>query len=117
MTYLAVQLKDGEGWRYLPPSGHTVAWLAINAGSLDAGDFDVRETLRAGELAVFEESDQTIDLVARGDTSFVLGSAVKHPHELVMGYYSVHTSEAALAQGEAEIQRIGARLRREGRLR
>lgn len=117
MTYLAVQLKDGEGWRYLPPSGHTVTWLAVNAGSLDAGDFDVRETLRAGELAVFEESDQTIDLVARGDTSFVLGSAVKHPHELVMGYYSVHTSEAALAQGEAEIQRIGARLRREGRLR
>jgi hypothetical protein len=41
---------------------------------------------------------------------------VKHPHELVMGYYSVHTSEAALAQGEAEIRRIGARLRQEGRL-
>jgi hypothetical protein len=41
---------------------------------------------------------------------------VKHPHELVMGYYSVHTSEATLAQGEAEIRRIGATLREEGRL-
>ncbi|HZV64755.1 MAG TPA: pirin family protein, partial [Telluria sp.] len=57
-----------------------------------------------------------IDFVAHGDTEFVLGSAVKHPHELVMGYYSVHTSEAALAQGEAEIQRIGTRLRKEGQL-
>lgn len=54
--------------------------------------------------------------MARGDTAFVLGSAVKHPHELVMGHYSVHTSKAALAQGEAEIQRIGMRLRQEGRL-
>ncbi len=35
---------------------------------------------------------RVIDFVARGDTSFVLGSAAKHPHELVMGHYSVHTS-------------------------
>lgn len=111
MNYLAVQLKDGEHWRYVPPSGHTVAWLAISAGRLDADAL-----LHAGELVVFEDSSQAIDIVARGDTSFVLGSAVKHPHELVTGYYSVHTSQAALAQGEAEIRRIGARLKSEGRL-
>ena len=35
MNYLAVRLKDGERWRYAPPSGHTVAWLAVNAGQLD----------------------------------------------------------------------------------
>jgi redox-sensitive bicupin YhaK (pirin superfamily) len=116
MNYLAVQLKDGERWRYVPPSGHTVAWLAISAGGLDAGGFDIGDAVRVGELAVFEESEQAIDVVARGDTSFVLGSAVKHPHELVMGYYSVHTSKATLARGEAEIQRIGAQLRSEGRL-
>lgn len=117
MNYLAVQLKDGERWRYEPPQGHTVAWLAISAGSLVAGDFDSGAPLHTGELAVFDESGQAIDVVARGDTSFVLGSAVKHPHELVTGYYSVHTSKAALEQGEAEIKRIGARLRSEGRLR
>ena len=105
MNYLAVRLKDGERWRYAPPAGHTVAWVAVNAGRLDAG-----EPVATGELAVFEESGQAIDFVARGDTAFVLGSAVKHPHELVLGYYSVHTSKAALAQGEAEIQRIGATL-------
>ncbi|MDM0042379.1 pirin family protein [Variovorax sp. J22G21] len=111
MNYLAVVLKDGERWRYTPPAGHTVAWVAVNAGRLDAG-----EPVGAGELAMFEESGEAIDFVAHGETSFVLGSAVKHPHELVMGYYSVHTSKAALAQGEAEIQRIGTRLRQEGRL-
>ena len=111
MTYLAVHLKDGERWRYAPPAGHTVAWLAVNAGQLNVGG-----PVSAGELAVFEESDQAIDLVAQGDTSFVLGSAVKHPHDLVLGSYSVHTSTAALTQGEAEIQRIGANLRHEGLL-
>ncbi len=111
MTYLAVQLKDGERWRYTPPAGHTVAWLAVNAGRLDVG-----EQVGAGELAVFDESGAAIDFVAQGNTSFVLDSAVKHPHELVMGHYSVHTNSAALAQGEAEIQRIGALVLREGRL-
>ncbi|HTD04838.1 MAG TPA: pirin family protein, partial [Undibacterium sp.] len=54
--------------------------------------------------------------VAEGDTEFVIGSAVKHPHELVMGYYSVHTSRQALERGEAEIQRIGAKLKAAGQL-
>lgn len=111
MNYLAVRLKDGERWRYTPPAGHTVAWVAVNAGRLDAGG-----PVGTGELAVFEESGDSIAFVAHGDTAFVLGSAVKHPHDLVTGYYSVHTSKAALAQGEAEIQRIGTRLRDEGRL-
>ncbi|MDP4074410.1 pirin family protein [Acidovorax sp. A1169] len=111
MTYLAVQLRDGEHWRYVPPAGHTVAWVAVAAGALDAG-----AAVDTGELAVFEESNGAIDFTARGDTHFVLGSAVKHPHELVMGRYSVHTSREALAQGEAEIRRIGAQLRQEKRL-
>lgn len=116
INYLAVELKDGERWRYQPPAGHTVGWLAVDRGGLETGDDGQGGPLGAGELAVFEESDAAIELTARGDCSFVLGSAAKHPHELVLGHYSVHTSRAALAQGEAEIRRIGARLRQEGRL-
>ncbi|SET40554.1 pirin family protein [Variovorax sp. OV084] len=115
INYLAVQLKDGERWSYVPPAGHTVGWVAVNEGALETGD-DRGGPIGSGELAVFEESSAVIDFVARGDTSFVLGSAAKHPHELVMGHYSVHTSRATLDQGEAEIRRIGARLRQEGRL-
>ncbi|WP_411883345.1 pirin family protein [Polaromonas sp. YR568] len=115
MNYLAVKLKDGEHWRYTPPEGHTVGWVAVNAGRLGVGD-EAGGPIATGELAVFEESGEAMEFTAHGDTAFVLGSAVKHPHELVMGYYSVHTSRAALAQGEAEIQRIGMRLKGEGRL-
>lgn len=115
MNYLSVSLKGGERWRYTPPQGHTVGWIAVSAGHLAAGS-GASESIEAGELAVFEESSADIDVIALRDTAFVLGSAAKHPHDLVLGYYSVHTNKAALAQGEAEILRIGALLRKKGQL-
>jgi redox-sensitive bicupin YhaK (pirin superfamily) len=111
INYFHVRLQDGQRWRYAPPEGHTVAWLAVDQGKLRSP-----EPIGEGQLAVFEESDAPIELEADGDTSFVLGSGIKHPHPLVLGYYSVHTSGATLAQGEAEINRIGQRLRAAGRL-
>ena len=58
------------------------------------------------EIGVFEEGEGALDFVAEGDTEFVLGSAARHPHDLVLGYYSVHTSAEALARGEAGIETI-----------
>lgn len=111
MAYLSVRLTDGERWRYTPPEGHTVAWVAVATGQLTAG-----EPIGMGELVAFEPSGQAIDFVAAGDTAFVLGSAVPHPHALVMGSYSVHTSQDALQRGEAEIRRLGMRLRNTGQV-
>jgi redox-sensitive bicupin YhaK (pirin superfamily) len=111
INYLHVKLKDGEHWRYTPPAGHTVAWASVCEGELHTPDIVHAET-----LAVFEESESAIDFVANGDTAFVLGSAIKHPHDLVTGYYSVHTNVNSLDRGEAEIRRIGARLLASGRL-
>jgi redox-sensitive bicupin YhaK (pirin superfamily) len=111
MNYLAVQLKAGETWRYEPPAGHTVSWIALNSGQLQT-----TEKVKAGELVIFEPSDEAIDFHAEMDTEFVLGSAVPHPHDLVMGNYSVHTSPGALNAGEKRIVDIGNQLQREGRL-
>jgi hypothetical protein len=69
-----------------------------------------------GELAVFAEGNRTLEFEALEDTGFILGSAVKHPHELFLGNYSVHTSEQALVKGEANIVELGKQLRAEGRL-
>lgn len=112
MTYLGVRLRAGASWRYVPPRGHTVAWLAVSKGRLRASD-----TVDAGEMAVFEESEQTIELYATQDTEFVIGSAASHPHPLVLGYYSVHTSTAALQQGEHGIRHSGAALGNRPRVR
>jgi hypothetical protein len=43
-------------------------------------------------------------------TEFVLGSAMPHPHPLVLGHYSVHTSPTALADGEAGSRAVRERL-------
>jgi redox-sensitive bicupin YhaK (pirin superfamily) len=111
MNYLDVALAKGEKWRYDPPDKHTVAWIAVHRGKLATP-----EIVDKGELAVFEESNGALEFEAREDTGFILGSAVKHPHELVLGNYSVHTSQRALDQGERKITEIGKRLRAEGRL-
>jgi redox-sensitive bicupin YhaK (pirin superfamily) len=109
LTYLQVDLKAGEVWRYQPPKGHTVAWVAVAEGALRTPS-----PVTTGELAIFEPSEQAIDFVAQGDTRFVLGSAAPHPHDLVLGNYSVHTSADALRRGQAEIRRIGQKLRTDG---
>ena len=102
----------GERWTYHPPRGHTVAWVAVHEGVLRTSS-----AIPSGEIAIFEPSEESIDFVAEGRTGFVLGSAAKHPHDLVLGNYSVHTSTEALREGEAEIRRIGQELRANGTLK
>jgi hypothetical protein len=106
-----VRLKAGERWRYEPPAGHTVLWVAIATGALSAPD-----ELRVGDLAVFEPSSKAVEFEAQTDAEFVLGSATPHEHDLVSGYNSVHTSPAALRDGEAHISSIKERLVQQGRL-
>ena len=111
INYLAVRLKAGERWRYEPPAGHTVLWVGIASGVLAAPD-----ELQHGTLAAFEPSSEAVEFEAVSDTEFVLGSAAPHEHDLVTGYYSVHTSPEALRDGEAHILSIRKRLVQEGRL-
>jgi len=103
VNYLDVVLKKGEKWRYEPPLGHTIAWAAVHEGEFAA------PAIRTGELAVFEESNGAIEFEAIENTGFLIGSAVKHPWDLVLGAYSVHTSRHALKKGEARIAEIGKR--------
>ena len=111
INYLAVRLAAGERWRYTPPAGHEVLWIALGNGVVRTPD-----RVRRGELAVFAPGEAAVEFVAEADTEFMLGSAVPHPHDLVLGYYSVHTSAEALAKGERRIREIRAELARQGRL-
>ena len=110
MTYLHVSLKAGERWIYQPPEGHDVAWIASYQGTVVAAS----ERVSKGEAIVFEQGDQPVVFEALVDTGFVLGSAIRHPYDLVTGYYSVHTNAEALRRGEDNIAQIGRRLRDQG---
>ncbi len=111
ITYLAVTLKAGETWRYDPPAGHDALWLAMGKGAVKAP-----ELLEHGEIVVFDRTAGGVSFTATTDAEVVIGSAVPHPHALALGYYSVHTSEKALAAGEARIEAIRDTLVAQGRL-
>lgn len=111
INYLLVTLKTGESWTYTPPPGHEVAFVAVSRGQL----LTPRPVTEA-ELAVFGHGTQAL-IFAAGDghpAVFVLGSAVPHPHDLALGNYSVHTSNAALALGESRIAELRHHLHRAG---
>jgi redox-sensitive bicupin YhaK (pirin superfamily) len=103
ITFLQVTLRDGERWTFEPPQGHDIAWLAIATGALQVAGVSLRR-----EMAVFEKGSASIEVVADGDVEFVVGSALEHPHPLVTGDYSVHTSREALTAGEAGIERVAS---------
>lgn len=112
INYLAVDLKAGQCWVYETPPGHDVAFVAVHKGALRQNG----EAISKGELAIFEESGEPLVFQAETDAGFVLGSAVKHPHQLVTGNYSVHSSKEALQIGEANIALLGEALRARGAL-
>ena len=109
INYLAVRLKAGESWRYEPPAAHDVCWVALASGRLSVPD-----PIDTAELVAFEPSSEAIDFLAEADTEFVLGSATRHPYDLVLGNYSVHTSPASLQAGKRRIAEAQAPLRERG---
>lgn len=103
ITYLILRLRAGMRWTFVPPEQQTVAWLAVASGELQG-----ETAATAGEMLVFEKSEQPFTVQARedGDAVIVIGSAVPHAHELHLGRYSVHTSAESLVTGEANIERL-----------
>ena len=107
INYLLVTLQPGERWIYETPEGHMSGWFAVAEGEVMMG-----ERVAAGEMAVLDESDGAIELQSTGTVpaKLVIGTAARHPHDLHMGYYSVHTSQSSLAEGEAHIQKLRLKL-------
>jgi redox-sensitive bicupin YhaK (pirin superfamily) len=107
INYLLVTLKAGESWTYQPPAGHSIGWLAVAKGSLQADT-----SVRTGDMVVFEDAEEAITVQAgpEGEAVFVLASAIPHPHELHLGNYSVHTSAHALEMGERRIEELRQRM-------
>ena len=111
MNYLAVRLRAGERWSYQPPAEHTVVWTAVGKGSIL-----VPNELQQGELVAFTTSSAVLEFEAQSDAEFVLGSAVPHNYDLILGSHSVHSTTEALHRAEARISEIQMRLVQEGKV-
>ncbi len=111
MAYLDVVLGAGERWAHTPPPSHDVAWAYVYRG-----EAVVNGQPAARELLVFAASPGELVFEAREGARVLVGTAEKHPHRLVLGTSSVHTSEASLDRGLRRIREIGAELKRERRI-
>jgi len=109
LIYLHVNLKEEEEWVFDPPNNHDVLWIAVNEGTVE-----VSGELISKEIAILDYQSNSLKIKAKGNVSFVLGSAVKHPHSLITGAHSVHTTEDSLKLGEDGIRKVGKRLKAEG---
>jgi redox-sensitive bicupin YhaK (pirin superfamily) len=105
INYLHVRLSAGQRWKYVPPRGHTVAWLAVDRGNLSS-----TERIDAGEIAVFDDSDGAIELQAYGETEFVLGSAIKHPFPLLSFWVTTQFTRAPRRSLKAKPRSSGSAL-------
>jgi len=106
LTYLQVKLQPGERVCLTPDGAQDVAFLALHSGTVRVEASGRSAVLSGTELAVFASVPASIELTATEPSWLVYGAAPRHPHPLALGRYSVHTSPAALREGEQQIQRL-----------
>lgn len=111
VNYFYVDLVAGREWRFAPPAAHRVAWIFVHRGSVVTA-----EATLSDELAVYDDSPAPLIVRAISDAGFLIGTAIRHPHELVVSAHSVHTNQWSLEAGERCIEAIGAQLRAQGRI-
>jgi redox-sensitive bicupin YhaK (pirin superfamily) len=101
-----VRLAHGQCWRYVTPQGHNVTWIAVDRGALH---LQGGERVYWEQIAVLGDSGRVIEAHADGETSFMLGSAVRTSQALEDGW--MPSGLGALAQHEADVGWIGAQTR------
>ena len=106
MNYLEISIAKNGRWTYIQPKSHDVLWIMVFDGKLN--DIDAEE----GELIVFEEGSIPMEFTTNSGVRFILGSAKKFEHQLVLGRSSVHTSDDALENSMKKIESIHKELRR-----
>jgi redox-sensitive bicupin YhaK (pirin superfamily) len=111
VTCLHIELRTGESWTYHPPAGHDVLWMVVCTGSVRVG-----ESINEGELVIFDRSNASVEFVAQGECSMIIGSAPFSPYDIVELDSSVHTDIASSRVAKDEILRAGEELRAGGRL-
>lgn len=111
VNYFDLELPSGKDFVYKIPNDHDVAWAFVYHGE---AKINQQATFR--EVVVFGKTGDNVEFSATKDARILFGSAVKHPHRLVTGYSSVHTSEESLRRGEHKIAQLGERLHQLGKL-
>lgn len=107
ITYLQLPLLAGESMTIEMNAKSEARLLAVLEGdvSVSTSSNAIRKIV-GPEIGVIKPNAKAITIQSAKGAMLVFGSAPKHQHHLHLGRYSVHTSEAALVEGEQEIKEL-----------
>ncbi len=100
-SYLDVHLKKGQTWNYQPEDKQGRGFVYPRVGSIKIG----YEQINTQQLALLEESENSLEVLALEDCQFVVALTEPWPHPVVQHYGQIHTSTSALKVGSEHIQK------------
>ncbi len=107
--------RAGMVFEYIYPAGHLTGFVQVYKGGALVAD-DVRISTPEEVFVIGDEGEFIEARSTANDTRLIIASAVPHNHGLSLGMYSVHTNAESLAEGEARIDELGARLKQANEL-
>lgn len=100
-SYLDVHLKKGQTWCYQSANKQSRGFVYPRVGSLKVGN----EKIGRQQLALLDENENCLQVVALEDCQFVVALTEPWPHPVVQHYGQIHTSISALKVGSKQIQK------------
>ncbi len=103
MTYLDIELKAGETFRWDTPHGQSKGFIFPRLGEASLQG----QLLPQGNLSILEEGEGLIEIQATSDAALVLLCAAPQDYPIVSRRASIHTNSEALDRSLLRIQQIG----------
>ena len=100
-SYLDVNLKKGQHWRYQPNEKQSRGFVYPREGEIKIG----AEIVGRQQLALLEENEHPLEITALEDCQFVVAMTEPWAHPIVQHFGQIHTSTSALKIGSAHIQK------------
>jgi redox-sensitive bicupin YhaK (pirin superfamily) len=87
VNYMVVGLAAEQVWTYEPLANHQVAWIAVLSGKINTSN----TVVEADEIAVYENSHQSMSFLAEVDTVFLLATSHQfNPHQVNPHQFNSH---------------------------
>ena len=105
MTYLDVNLSQGESFKLETPNDQTRGFVFLRQGNVSLYD----DPIKIGHIGILEESGGEILIQAEEDSKFILVLAEPQNESIVARSGSIHTNAGSLERSFGRIEEIGTK--------
>ncbi len=106
LTYLDINLDDGEVWEFDTPTAQTTGYVFARDGAVAVYGDLVPNSI----MGILQHNEGRIQISGRGQANVVLILAEPSNHDLVSSGSQIHTMQEALDRSTARIRELGKNL-------